>query len=1111
MMFFLLISVFASGIFSHPALAQTGGAASPIQVAFVPNFVFDLLTRLMLAVTRLALSLMLFVLTFIVQVASYNSFLSSDAVNVGWVMVRDLTNMVFVVALLIIAFGTILGIEHYEWKHMLFKLVAAAVLVNFSRVICGIIIDVAQVVMVTFVNGISSTIGGNFIRAFSLDSIRSFSSANNLPINSEGVWLSALASLFISVTILVTSGVLLAMLVARVLVLWVLIVLSPIAFVFGVLDQTKSYASEWWSQFGKNVITGPVLVFFLWLTLVTVGNGMVSTQFATTAQNTNAFSESSGIGQALRWDSLVNFVIAIGMLLVGIKVTQQLGGIGAEWTGKAVDIGKKVTMAVSGISTVRKTAAKGYELAGKGVELAKARAVRPFVRAGEKLGARATQLYSEKIVEPRIEAASERQKLLAKTPEGEYKEKATPWQRLKARAGLMAAPGVVKDKVAAAEKAAAEARVESWEHLVSSTSTPEGQRKAKALEELEFLKTSGEAIKASKRVDVQERMAKAMDVMGNKELSEEEKTAELSKLGYSGERFKVYADRRKKARDAGPVAEQKKALLQIEEEMAKMGIQEDMTAPVVLANRNVATVTANPQSLVAAKDEVAQYLKNNRASLKKSGESEADLDKRLTKMGDEMNKRLEYQFRQAQASELVAKTAQRKEGITKAVEREEVRAKERLAGTKEYAEREGKIAGFSAEISQVQDKLATKKQLTLLTSIRELLSEQRRAGGGREAEILADKARAMQDELEQANAKNLAIATARDNYLIGQNRSGEATNIPQELDKQAKVRFEAQAVGDFVSAMARLNQQKELVERLKSEKKPQEAIDRAEMTLSDMFTANAARHAAFANAAREVILPKNAQNPRNMSLDFGNIRQLQADEVSTLLADGEVVEATKEGLEKGMEKLLKKYERSYGSSLAQERMQAVIENRRQKMEAAAGQGAMGLAGLWRVTLKDGKLRTDLTDINNTGGELSKEAIDYIGSRRAAAIATSKLTSMTGGLGGSVDRDLNGRTVVNSKEAVEFVVNAAAPVKDVHLDKVDEYIKQDLGSIIKNSTPEMLKVLLAGLEKKMKDIKARAGLLQFGLDKVKLEAGDDAGKVAENVKMVKELMEKKPKK
>ena len=82
--------------------------------------------------------------------------------------------MFFVVILLLIAFGTILGIEQYEWKKLLIKFVFAAILVNFSRVIAALIIDAAQVVMITFLNGVAATAGGNLINAFKLDKLLSF-------------------------------------------------------------------------------------------------------------------------------------------------------------------------------------------------------------------------------------------------------------------------------------------------------------------------------------------------------------------------------------------------------------------------------------------------------------------------------------------------------------------------------------------------------------------------------------------------------------------------------------------------------------------------------------------------------------------------------------------------------------------------------------------------------------------------------------------------------------------------------------------------------------------------------------------------------------------------
>jgi hypothetical protein len=83
------------------------------------------------------------------MVLSYQNFIGSEAVIQGWVIVRDLSNMFFVVILLVIAFATILHIENYNYKKWLPKLILMAVLINFSKTICGLLIDVAQIVMLT--------------------------------------------------------------------------------------------------------------------------------------------------------------------------------------------------------------------------------------------------------------------------------------------------------------------------------------------------------------------------------------------------------------------------------------------------------------------------------------------------------------------------------------------------------------------------------------------------------------------------------------------------------------------------------------------------------------------------------------------------------------------------------------------------------------------------------------------------------------------------------------------------------------------------------------------------------------------------------------------------
>ena len=90
-------------------------------------------SQLFLAVARLMMSLTVFFLQLFIQLAAYNNFIDAPPVVIGWLMVRDVANMFFVVALLVIAFGTILGLEQYEWKKTLLKLILAAIFINFSK------------------------------------------------------------------------------------------------------------------------------------------------------------------------------------------------------------------------------------------------------------------------------------------------------------------------------------------------------------------------------------------------------------------------------------------------------------------------------------------------------------------------------------------------------------------------------------------------------------------------------------------------------------------------------------------------------------------------------------------------------------------------------------------------------------------------------------------------------------------------------------------------------------------------------------------------------------------------------------------------------------------
>ncbi len=70
--------------------------------------------------------------------------LTSSVVKTGWEIVLNFTNLGFVLAIIIIAFATIFRIQSYAMKQTLWKLIVAALLVNFSLVISGAFINIGN-------------------------------------------------------------------------------------------------------------------------------------------------------------------------------------------------------------------------------------------------------------------------------------------------------------------------------------------------------------------------------------------------------------------------------------------------------------------------------------------------------------------------------------------------------------------------------------------------------------------------------------------------------------------------------------------------------------------------------------------------------------------------------------------------------------------------------------------------------------------------------------------------------------------------------------------------------------------------------------------------------
>lgn len=295
-------------------------------------------------IIQLLAQLLVVIINIMVAVAQYNNFLNAPAVVKGWAIVRDLANMFFIVVLLIIAFGTIMKIESYRYNRLLARLVVMAVLVNFSKFIAGFFIDFAQVIMITFVNAWRDAAAGNITSALGLQDIIQISGSVPPEFKNQGAILGALIlGLFLLIVAVIVMSIIAIVLILRILALWFLVVLSPLAYLFRTYPSTEQYASRWWREFGKYVVTGPVVAFLLWLSLA-----IMSTPNALKLDNVIVSQkETTGIGvpdtagpisatltKIGQSETLLSYMVAI-MLLVGtLIITKELGVAGGNLAGQ---------------------------------------------------------------------------------------------------------------------------------------------------------------------------------------------------------------------------------------------------------------------------------------------------------------------------------------------------------------------------------------------------------------------------------------------------------------------------------------------------------------------------------------------------------------------------------------------------------------------------------------------------------------------------------------------------------------------------------------------------------------------------------------------------------
>jgi len=188
-----------------------------------------------------------------------------QAINSGWVIVRDTANVLLILGLLFIAVANAIRfqIDYYTAKMLLPRLIIAAIFVNFSQLMAMAILDLANVLTYQFIRDIQFTnliiLSGSAVGGKGVASTIAYLVGT---IVTSGLSSAGLA-IFLAIVVGITLLTLIAVLIARIMIIYLLVVFSPLVFLFSVLPFTRGLTSTWWGYLTRWVFMGPVIALIL--------------------------------------------------------------------------------------------------------------------------------------------------------------------------------------------------------------------------------------------------------------------------------------------------------------------------------------------------------------------------------------------------------------------------------------------------------------------------------------------------------------------------------------------------------------------------------------------------------------------------------------------------------------------------------------------------------------------------------------------------------------------------------------------------------------------------------------------------------------------------------
>ncbi|OGN10889.1 MAG: hypothetical protein A3B91_03865 [Candidatus Yanofskybacteria bacterium RIFCSPHIGHO2_02_FULL_41_29] len=279
----------------------------------------------------------------------------SQVVKSVWELVRNFTNMFFIIALIVMAFGTIFNIRGYDLRSLILRFLIAALLINFSLVIGGVIIDWTQSlsnVFLTAIGDVGNRLGQIFVfgnRFAPPINTSGALQANTVDLNTWQQTIAVFGDIVMLGIVFFAMAVLFVMVLIRVPILWALLIFSPIAWLTNILPKTQHIHRLWWKYFIAWNIFLPMYLFFIYIGLY-IGDPAKRTQLLGTAQG------SQQILGSIRIEDIFFYILISMVLIYGAKLSLSGSMAGSDFGIASSTWAKgKAAARFTGIGLARRT------------------------------------------------------------------------------------------------------------------------------------------------------------------------------------------------------------------------------------------------------------------------------------------------------------------------------------------------------------------------------------------------------------------------------------------------------------------------------------------------------------------------------------------------------------------------------------------------------------------------------------------------------------------------------------------------------------------------------------------------------------------------------------